>query len=477
FRHAIFREVLYERLRPSMRAELHRKVGTALEQERAAGRTVKASELAVHFERGLAPMAALRYYAQAAEAALLNLSPTECLSLTERALSLIDRAPPDAERTTLEFSLATLRGEAAFHVLGVGQEARAAYQRANSLLHQVPRHPMRGLLVQGFGLVLNLRAEYAEALATANSADALAAETNDSSLALAAHTVQSHVFMMRGRPREARKSLERSIPAIESTDGVAERSFDADPQVMLLGLLSLQLAHLGLIKQSRERLQQAYARARGLGQPVALMVAIWLDTLIEVRVGDASRIAALADELRALVEEADLAQGRTAWRWFGGLAMARSGKALVGYRQIRAAYEDDKPTGRIAGDTENLGYAAEALVLHGDWQAAQEPLEQALEMVRTYGERIYLPQLLLIEGAIAGARGDPAAAEAAIRRAVEEAREQGAAWLELLALTALCEQAGAAVKDRRALATLVSKLPEANETSAIARARALLASV
>jgi tetratricopeptide (TPR) repeat protein len=420
-------------------------------------------------------MAALRYYAEAAEAALLHLSPHECLSLTERALSLLDRAPPDAERTALEISLATLRGEAAFHVLGVGDEARAAFQRASSLLHQVPRHPMRGLLVQGFGLVLNMRAEYVAALATANSADALAAETNDSSLALAARTVQGHVFMMRGRPRDARESLERAIPAIESADGVAERSFGADPQVMLLGLLSLQLAHLGLIKQARERLQQAYARARELGQPVALMVAIWLDTLVEVRIGDASRVATLADELRALVEEADLAQGRTAWRWFGGLAMARSGKALEGYRQIRDAYEEDKSTGRIAGDSENLGYAAEALVLHGDWQAAQELLEQALEMVRMYGERIYLPQLLLIEGAIAGARDDPDAAESAIRRSVVEAREQGAAWLELLALIALCEQAGAADEDRRSLAALVGELHEASETIAIARARALLA--
>ena len=38
FRHALFREVLYERLAPSARAELHRKVGTALEQERDESR-------------------------------------------------------------------------------------------------------------------------------------------------------------------------------------------------------------------------------------------------------------------------------------------------------------------------------------------------------------------------------------------------------------------------------------------------------
>ena len=50
--------------------------------------------------------------------------------------------------------------------------------RGRSLLTDVPLHPMRGLLLHGAGQVLNLRAEYAEALATADLADALLAETS-----------------------------------------------------------------------------------------------------------------------------------------------------------------------------------------------------------------------------------------------------------------------------------------------------------
>ena len=52
FRHALFRQVLYERTAPSARAQLHRKIGAALERERAAGAPVTAAELAMHFERG-----------------------------------------------------------------------------------------------------------------------------------------------------------------------------------------------------------------------------------------------------------------------------------------------------------------------------------------------------------------------------------------------------------------------------------------
>ena len=124
FRHALFRQVLYDRTPPSARMQLHREVGAALERERAAGVAVPPSELAMHFDRGRQPMAALRCYAEAAEAALLNFSPATCLGLTERAATLLPQAPEGAERDALEITLATLQGMSAFQSLGVGSEAR-----------------------------------------------------------------------------------------------------------------------------------------------------------------------------------------------------------------------------------------------------------------------------------------------------------------------------------------------------------------
>jgi hypothetical protein len=87
---------------------------------------------------------------------------------------------------------------------------------------------------------------------------------------------------------------------------------------------------------------------------------------------------------------------------------------------------------------------------------------------------VYLPQLFVMQGAIARGRGDRAAADAAIRRAIAEAQAQEAPWLELMALIELCACHGATVKDRRALAALVDQVPEARDTAAFARARALL---
>ena len=101
-------------------------------------------------------------------------------------------------------------------------------------------------------------------------------------------------------------------------------------------------------------------------------------------------------------------------------------------------------------------------------------IRQALQFASTHDERVYLPQLLLIESAIARARGEPDRAEASARRAVAEACGQQAPWLELLARVELCQHEGAAAEDRDALAELVDRLPEASGTAAVRKARALL---
>jgi len=336
---------------------------------------------------------------------------------------------------------------------------------------------MRGLLLQGLGFLHNLRAEYAEALVTADRADALASGAGDAFLALAACTARGQAYMQQGRPHAARESLERALPALESVNAASEQSFIgfiADPQVTVLAMLSLPLAHVGSVRMTRERLQQAYARARRLAQPMALLVTMWFEALCEIRFGNTDRVAELGDEMHSLVAEFALVQGKTACQWFRGWAHVRRGTPLEGFRQIRAAYEENTALGMIAGSSETLGYAADALVLHGDWSGAEEQLRQALEIVNTYGERIYLPQLLLTEGAVARARGQRANADASIRRALAEARAQGAPWLELLALTEIVEHSTATVDDHRALGALVAQLSDGIDVPALARARVLL---
>jgi ATP/maltotriose-dependent transcriptional regulator MalT len=474
FRHALFRQVLYERMTRAACAQLHSKVGAALEGERAAGAPIAAAELAIHFERGGEPMIAVRYYTQAADLALLQLSPEQCLALTERGLILLEHTPGSAEGKALELALATLQGESACQVLGVTLQARSAFERAYALLADLPRHPMRSRLLYGYGFLLCLRAEYGEALAVADRAQSFSSEIEDPVLALAACLVHAEVDQLQGRWHAARDWAQRGLDLVEAADFTPGVAFVADPHVMLLGLLAIPLLHFGLVEEGRGHLQRAHARARELRQPMTRMAAIWHDALFEVRLGDPLRVAALADEMRALAGEVALAHARNGCAWFRGWADARMGQPLEGYRSIRQAYCENMQLGWQAGGSETLAYAAEALLLAGDWDAAGDQLEEALQVARTHGERVYLTQLLLMQAAIARARGDRAAASTSIRRALKEARAQEAAWLELIALLELCDGGDAQTQDRTELAALLDKLPQARDTSVAVRARRLL---
>ena len=190
------------------------------------------------------------------------------MNFTEHALTLLGQAPAGTERDALEIALATLRGLSATHVHGISHpETKGAFKRAYSLLADIPEHPMRGRLLHGFGFVLSLRADYAEALAVADRAEALSSARNDPVLVLVTCIVHGYVAQLQGRPRAAGTWIERGLASAELLDLAPAEIFVADPQVTLLGLLGMHLLHSGFVEQGRARLEQAHARARLLGWP------------------------------------------------------------------------------------------------------------------------------------------------------------------------------------------------------------------
>ena len=154
FRHALYRQVFYQRIGALARAQLHRRVAASLERGRAAGAAVSSAELATHFELGHEPLVALRHYAQAAENALRHFAPREAMNLAGHALGMLPRCPAGSLRDASELALSAMRGVAAAQLLGVSSlEAKQAFERARVLLNAIPQHPLRGLVLHALGLV------------------------------------------------------------------------------------------------------------------------------------------------------------------------------------------------------------------------------------------------------------------------------------------------------------------------------------
>ena len=215
FRHALYRQVFYQRIGSLARSQLHRRIAVSLESSRAAGSAVTAAELASHFELSHDLAAALRYLTEAIDHALRHFAPREALVLSTHALSLLSRSPVDSQRDALELALTAMRGVAAAQLFGVSSlDAKGAFERAKALLEVLPEHPLRSLVLHALGLVLLVRGEYAEARALSERIYELSEKYADPILLLSACSVLGQIHTLQGRQQDGREYWsEASQPA------------------------------------------------------------------------------------------------------------------------------------------------------------------------------------------------------------------------------------------------------------------------
>lgn len=476
FRHALYRQVIYQRTGPLSRARLHRRVAVSLQTLRARGAAVTAAELATHFELGHDAASALRYATEATESALRHFAPQEAMDLSARALERVAAVPAGGARDAMALTLTALGAAAAAQCLGVSaREARDGFERALALLERQQDHPQRALVLHGLGLVLMVRGEYPAASALAARTHELAVRLDDRALLLSACSVLGQIKTLQGHHREACLWLERGVAACESLgDERLQATFFVDPGVTMYAALAVPLVSLGQVDQARARCKAAQARAQALGEPMAQMVAAWFASILHVRLGDVDAVEAIGNDMHRVVDAAALAQGRLASRWIRGWAMAYLGAPLDGYRQIRAAYEENVDLGMLSGASEVLGYATEALLLADAPQAAREQLDQAFGRVSERDECIYLPQLHILQARLALAEGRPEAARSALRDGMCEARRQNAPWLELTVALAAWTLVGGGAAELAELAQICARVPEGHDTGPMRAARALL---
>lgn len=102
FIHALYQNVLYDRVSPSRRVELHRRIGERGEEVFGERAREIAAELAMHFERGGDYTRASKYLQRAADNAIRRFAYQEAVTLAQRGLDLLARVPHDAELTGAE---------------------------------------------------------------------------------------------------------------------------------------------------------------------------------------------------------------------------------------------------------------------------------------------------------------------------------------------------------------------------------------
>jgi len=160
FIHALYRNVLYDRVSAFRRIQLHRQLGEwweALYGERASE---IAAELAMHFELGGKPVQAIEYIQQAAENAIRRFAYREAVILSRRGLQLIDRLPNTTARARQELRLYITLGVPLIATEGYAAPSVGdVYQKARKLCQRLGETPEISQVLWGLWTFHLLRAE------------------------------------------------------------------------------------------------------------------------------------------------------------------------------------------------------------------------------------------------------------------------------------------------------------------------------
>jgi predicted ATPase/DNA-binding winged helix-turn-helix (wHTH) protein len=112
FIHSLYLDVLYRRVAPTRRSQIHGRIGQRGEEIYGDRVGEIATELAVHFEQARDSERAVKYLQLAAENAARRSADHEVLSLASRGLEMLETLPSTPEREALKASLQELLSQA-----------------------------------------------------------------------------------------------------------------------------------------------------------------------------------------------------------------------------------------------------------------------------------------------------------------------------------------------------------------------------
>ena len=498
WRHAMYQEVVYERMPAGRRLRLHRRIGIREEAGYGAQATERAAALAEHFVRGQAAQRAVPYLQQAAQTAMDRCACYEAIGHLMRGLEVLHMLPDTTERNQQELRLQAMLGRALMTLKAyAAPEVLQTYTRAHVLCQQIGETPQLLAVLLGLGTFHLVRAEYQESWEIVQEALRLAQRLEDPKLLVEPLAFLGQWLYYRGDFPQARVHLEQACAcyAPEQHHPLDFR-FGIDPGVECRAFLARSLWALGYPDQALQRVDEALTLAQTRGHLLSLVQARQQTTTILQLCREVGAAYTQAEATVALTTEHALPYWMACSRVMQGWTRAMQGQGPEAVTQIRQNLEDLRATGTRQIIPYFLSLLAEACLQAGMTEAGLEAVAEALAIVHQTGEHCHEAELyrlkgeLLLQGSAPrlagnGTPADPtpqpphAAAEACFHQALAIARRQQAKSLELratISLSRLWQQQNRCAEARPMLTDIYGWFTEGCNTADLQEARTLLES-
>lgn len=476
FPHALHRRVLHDRLAPSRRREIHRRIGEHL--ERTSTGAEDAPRLLVHFEAAGDAARTARYVEQVGWNAMTRHAYGVAAQSFAAAIDHLQRAAGDDGARAHEAMLQLVLGNAQLMTHGYGDaRVHEAFATCERLARSGGLQELRFRALIGLGTVAiaagdPLRADphvAQMAAMVANEAPQFAAQ---------ALWRSGDVHLQKGELAAARADLERAA-ATEPAPGIP---FGTDLQVDIHGLLGLTLWQLGLFDDARTAFARSLRRADEVELPFSYGQARALAAEGCVLRDDPDELILRIDEVVVWMDRYAFPSARAMEGFYRHWALHRKDPAVEHAHGMHDALRAKNALGEHWHDSVHLAAIAAAHLDCGALDAARECLDAALAHAMRTGERCHESELHRIDAelrlAAAGSTRRCTAAEESFERAIAVARSQGALAWELRATTGLARalsRRGAGRRGSERLARVVGAFAPDSDAPDLQAARALLA--
>ena len=499
FIHALYQNVLYERISSSRRVHLHRRIGEQAEALYADRAREVAAELAMHFERGAKYMQAAKYLRHAAENEIRRFAYQGAVGLARRGLTLLEKAPNTRERTQLELGLQLTLGMPLIATEGYAAPSVGnVYLKARDLCQRLGETSEISQVLWGLWTFHVLRAELGDALHIAEEFLRLSERLPYPGLKMRAHLAMQISFTHQGEYALAVEHYEKTFllfdPEQHRDDAFL---YSLDPGVAMRCFASWSLWFLGQPDQALARIQEALALAKKLSEPHGIAHSLFFAAILHQLRREAGISQEYAEGVIAVAIEHGFVMYQALAEMTRGWAIAEQGRAEEAIEQIQKGLAAHLGTGARLR-SQFLALLAEALKRTGRTEEARSVLEEALDAADQTGERCYQAELYRLKGELllkqsahrgvsrAAAAGKVvsvaihstiADAEACFSESIRIARRQQAKSLELRAAVSLARHYQQQGKPKKAIGLLTpvySSFTEGFDTIDMREAKAML---
>ena len=400
FIHALYQNVLYDRLPATRRIQLHRRIGEqgeALYGERA--REI-AAELAMHFERSRDYKRAAKYLQQAADICIRRFAYQEAVSLARRGLELLGKLPDTRERAEQELCLQLTQGVPLIATEGYAAAAvGSVYKRARELDQQLGGTPDVAEALWGLWTFYTLRAELGTAREIAEEILRLSERLPYPGLALRGHWAIEITFTHLGEFALAVEHYEKAMSLYDPKQHLDDGFLYAlNPGVAMTCFAALASWCLGLPEQGLTRIGEALALARELREPMSLAHALLFAVMLHQLRREEQLAQEYAEATIAVSSEHSLVMYQAMATVMQGWALSEQGRDVEAIEQIEEGLAALQATGTELVRPHFLGLLAEALGKTGQPEEGLRALEEALALVQRGGEGYYEAELCRLKG-------------------------------------------------------------------------------